>query len=95
MIFSPKTPKPSEIRKTLFREAKVGPQGWIRSGPEVPPRPTNMKFHDNTVYTDPINRHLYDELREVGENTMNNNPQREQKQDDGHYEPVENRETVV
>ena len=95
MIYLPKTPKPSEIRKTLFREAKMRPQGWLTSGPEVPPRPTNTTFHDDMVYTDPINRYLYNKLKEVGEDTVNNNLQREQKQDNGHYEPIENKETMV
>ena len=53
-----------------------------------------MKYHDDMVYMDPIDRHLYNEPNKV-EDTMNNNPQREQKQDNGHYEPVENKETMV
>ena len=67
-------PKPSEIRKTLWREARMRPQGWPRSaGPEVPPRPTNVKFQDDTVYTDPIDMHLYDEPREEGEDRKDKN----------------------
>ena len=46
------------------------------------------------MYTDPINRHLNIEPKEVGEDTLNNNLQREQKQDNGNYEPIENKETM-
>ena len=87
MISSPLTP--SEIKKTLLRA------GWPRSGPEVAPTPANVRFQDDTLYTNPIDRHLYDEPKELGGDRKNDNPPREQEQDNGHYEPMENKETVV
>ena len=88
------TPKPSEVRKVLFEEVKMRPLGSPTGGPDVPPRPATMKPHDEMVYTDPIKRHLYNKPKEI-EDTRNNNLQKEQKQENGHYEPIENRETVV
>ena len=95
MISSPPNPKPSDIRMTLFREARIRPQRWHRYGPEVPPRPAIVRFQDDTVYTDPTNWHHYDEPKEMGEDRKNNNPTREQKQDNVYYEPMENKETIV
>ena len=95
MISSPPIPKPGEIWKALLREARMRPLGWPRGGPEVSPRPANTRFEDDTIYTNPIDRHLYDKPKEVGEDTMNNNLQREQKQDNGHHEPIENKETML
>ena len=95
MTSSPPTPKPSEIRKNLWREARMRPQGWPRSAePEISQRPANLKFQDDAVYTNPIDRHLYDEPREEGEDRNNNNPLREEE-DNGHYELMENKETMV
>ena len=76
MICSPKTPKLSEVRKVLFKQAKMKPLGWPRGGPEVPPKPTSMKSHKEMLYTDHIERHLYNEPKEVVD-TRNNNPQKE------------------
>ena len=71
------------------------PQVWPKStGPDISLRPSNVKFQEeNIVYTNPIDKHLYDEPRE-GEDSRNNNQQRGEE-DNGHYEPMENEETVV
>ena len=71
------------------------PQGCPSSGPDVTPRAATVRFQDDTIYTDPIDRHLYDEPKEVGEDRKNDNSPREQEQDNGHYEPMENKKTIV
>ena len=56
-MLSPLAPKPSDIRKTIWREAKMRPQGWPRSaGPDVPLRPAikedHVRIQEEGVYMD-------------------------------------------
>ena len=94
---SPPVPKPSKIRKTILREARMRLQGWPRSAePEVPLRLAIKESHVGTqegVYIDPIDQHLYDEPKEEGEDRKNNIPQREEE-DNRYYKPMEKETTV-
>ena len=70
------TPKPSDLRKVIWQKTRVRPQG------ELPQRPDSM-------YVDPIDKYLYDELREEEDKKTIKEGM------DGLYEPMEDKETVV
>ena len=76
MISSPQPPKPSDMRKVIWEKTRKRPQG------ELPHQPDSM-------YVDPIDRHLYDEPREDEEKKQIKEGM------DELYKPLEDKETIL
>ena len=74
-------------------ERRKRPQGWPQCFCETSPKPT---LCNNTLYMDPLGKHLYEEPEDIENKDNNGNLQGIVEEEmNENYEPMENKETTV